>query len=45
MRTPSIRIALAAGFLASGIMAAGGAGVAQQGQPQAPEVTVYKAPT
>lgn len=45
MRTPRVRIVLAGGLLAGGIITAGAAGLAQQGLPQAPEVTVYKAPT
>jgi len=43
--TPGVRILLAGGLLAAGLMTARAGGLAQQGLPQAPEVTVYKAPT
>jgi hypothetical protein len=36
---------LAGGLLATGITGAGAVVVAQQGQPQAPEIYVYKTPT
>ena len=45
MPAPGVRILLAGGLLAAGLMAARAGGVAQQRQPQASEVTVYKAPT